>query len=120
MFSRGDKEFVIDMFLSCQKILEYTKGMNFKEFEKDQKTIDAVVRNIEILGEAVKNISQGFREKYINVEWSEIARTRDKLIHFYFGIDKEVIWDIVNVDIPKLFEKLRQILKEENWENELD
>ncbi len=120
MYNRGDKEFVLDMFLSCQKILEYTKGLSFKDFEKDSKTVDAVIRNIEILGEAVKNISQEFRKKHTDVEWNEIARTRDKFIHFYFGIDKEVVWDIVNEDIPVLFEKLRNIIKNEGWEDELE
>ena len=91
MYKRGNKEFVLDMFLSCQNVLEYTKGMSFEDFKKDSKTVDAVVRNIEILGEAVKNITSSFREKYPEVEWSEIAKTRDKFIHFYFGLDIEVI-----------------------------
>jgi len=54
MYKRGDKEFVLDMFLSCQKILQYTEGLSFEDFKGDSETIDAVVRNIEILGEAVK------------------------------------------------------------------
>ena len=120
MYNRGDKEFVLDMFLSCQKILEYTKGMSFEEFEEDSKTIDAVIRNVEILGEAVKNISKNFREKYPDVEWSIIARTRDKLIHFYFGIDITTLWKTVKFDVPVLFRKLENIIKNEGWEDELE
>ena len=91
MYKRGNKEFILDMFLACQRILEYTKDMSSEEFVKDNKTLDAVVRNVEILGEAVKNISKEFMEKYPEIEWSKIARTRDKFIHFYFRIDKEVV-----------------------------
>jgi len=120
MYNRGDKEFVIDMFLSCQKILKYTEGMVFEEFENDSRTIDAVVRNIEILGEAVKNISRQFKEKYPEVDWSIIARTRDKLIHFYFGIDIVILWKIVKFNIPVLFKKLENIIKNEGWEDELE
>jgi len=120
MYKRGDKEFILDMFLACQKILEYTRGLSFEDFENDSKTFDAVVRNIEIIGEATKNISNEFREKYKDIEWKEIARTRDKFIHFYFGIDKEVVWDIASIDVPRLLEKLKTIIKNEGWENELE
>ncbi len=120
MYKRGDKEFVLDMFLACHKILKYTKGLSFEDFKKDDKTVDAVIRNIEILGEAVKNISKDFRKKYMDVEWSKIARTRDKFIHFYFGIDREVVWDIVNEDIPPLFEKLKNIIENEGWKGDIE
>ena len=118
MYKRGDKEFILDMFFSCQKILKYTEGLSFEEFKNDEKTTDAVVRNIEILGEAVKNISKEFRERYPHIEWKEIAKTRDKLIHFYFGIDVEIVWKIVKFDIPSLYEKLKDIIRKEGWEDE--
>jgi len=120
MYRRGEREFVLDMFLACRKILDYTKDMTFEEFLSDDKTLDAVIRNIEILGEAVKSISKEFREKYPEIEWSKIARTRDKLIHFYFGVDPEITWSIVKIDIPTLFEKLKKIIKEQGWEDALD
>ncbi len=84
MYKRHDKEFVVDMYLACEKIMRYVKGLTYEEFKQDSKTIDAVVRNIEILGEAAKNISQDFRGRWPDIEWSEIARTRDKLIHFWY------------------------------------
>lgn len=120
MYKRETKEYILDMFLACQKILEYTKNLCFEEFAEDNKTLDAVVRNIEIIGEAVKNVSEKFVKKYQDVEWSKIARTRDKFIHFYFGIDKEVVWDIVYENIPVLFEKLKNIIKGEGWEDEIE
>ena len=120
MYKREDKELVLDMFFACQRILEYTKGLSYVDFKSDNKTLDAVIRNIEILGEAAKNVSKDFTEKYHNIEWSKIARTRDKLIHFYFGVDVDTIWDIVNKNIPILFEELRIIIKKEGWENEFE
>ena len=119
MYKRGDREYILDMFLACRKILDYTEGMTFEEFLSDDKTLDAVVRNIEILGEAVKGISKEFREKYPDIEWSKIARTRDKLIHFYFGVDPEITWKIVKMDIPSLLERLEIIIKEQGWELDL-
>ncbi len=120
MYKRGDREFIVDMFLACWKILDYTEDMTFEEFLSDDKTLDAVVRNIEILGEAVKGISKEFREKYQDIEWNKIARTRDKLIHFYFGVNPEITWRIVKMDIPILLEKLGKIIKERGWEDVLD
>lgn len=116
MYKRGDKEFILDMFLACKRILEYTKGMDYEMFSKNQLVIDAVARNIEILGEASKNISKQFKEKYHNVEWSEIAKTRDKIIHNYFGISLTILWDIITIDIPLLKEKLEKVIELENWE----
>ena len=117
---RSDKEFIVDMYLACQKILDYTKGMAFDDFTKDDKTIDAVIRNLEILGEAVKNTTQYIREKYPDIEWSKLARMRDKLIHFYFGVNYSIVWKIITMDIPVLFEKLRHIIEQEEWKNELE
>jgi uncharacterized protein with HEPN domain len=86
-------------------------------FLKDEKTIDACIRNVEILGEAGKNISLEFKEKYPEIEWSAIARTRDKLIHSYFGVDVEILWKIVKYDIPELKQKLENITYKEGWQN---
>lgn len=118
MYKRTEKEFVFDILIACERILKYTDGMDFETFSKDEKTIDAVVRNIEIIGEAVKNLSREFTEKYQEVEWKEIAKTRDKIIHFYFGVNLSIIWDIVTVDIPELKQKLENIIRQEGWQNE--
>ncbi len=120
MYSRGDKEFIIDMFLASKKILKYTEGMSFVDFINDEKTFDAVIRNFEILGEAVKNISKGFKEKYPEIEWKKVAGTRDKLIHFYFGIDKEIVWDTIKKNIPELLKRLKAVIQAEGWEGEIE
>jgi uncharacterized protein with HEPN domain len=99
MYKRGDKEFILDMLNACEKIIKYTENLDFEAFLEDEKTIDACIRNLEILGEAVKNISLEFTKKYPEIEWREIARTRDKLIHSYFGVDTEILWKIVKYDI---------------------
>ena len=118
MSKRGDREFLMDMLIACEKIIKYTKDLSYEDFRRNDIVIDAVVRNIEILGEASKNISEGLKKKYPEVEWREILRTRDKIIHFYFGVDLSIVWDIITVDIPALKEKLKGIIEKEGWENE--
>ncbi|RLC46063.1 MAG: hypothetical protein DRH57_06800 [Candidatus Cloacimonadota bacterium] len=86
--------------------------MNFEEFLQNIKTQDAVVRNIEIIGEAVKNISAAIREKYNNIEWRDISGIRDKIIHHYFGIKWEIVWSVIKNNLPKLKLKIEKILNE--------
>ena len=116
MPKRGDREFLMDMLISCERIMKYTEDLSYERFRGNDMIIDAVVRNIEILGEASKNISEKLKKKYPEVEWREISRTRDKIIHSYFGVDLSIVWDIVTVDIPSLRKKLERIAKEEGWE----
>jgi len=116
MSKRGDREFLMDMLIACEKIIKYTKDLSYEDFRRNDIVIDAVVRNIEILGEASKRISEGLKKKYPEVEWREILRTRDKIIHFYFGVDLSIVWDIITVDIPALKEKLKRIIEKEGWE----
>lgn len=113
MSKRADKEYLRDILIACENITEYIAGYNFNMFLDDRKTQDAVLRNIEIIGEAVKSISDTTKKKYTMIEWKEIARTRDKLIHSYFGVDLDVVWDIITVDIPELQEQIKKIIKEE-------
>ena len=119
MYERKDKDFILDMFLACQRILKYIKDLSFEKFLKDDKTIDAVIRNIEILGEATKNLSESFTNKHKQIEWSKIAKARDKLIHFYFGINEEIVWDIATNDIPALLKKLKDLIEKEGWSDEI-
>jgi uncharacterized protein with HEPN domain len=99
---RRDKDFLGDIQEAMEAVAFYTKGMTFRKFLDDRKTQDAVVRNFEVMGEAAKNISPFFKGKYPDVPWREIAGLRDKLIHFYFGIDYKIVWSITKKALPKL------------------
>ena len=91
---------------------EFLENTTFEEFINDRKTKDAVVRELEVIGEAVKNLPDDFRDKYPKVPWRKMAGLRDKLIHFYFGIDYEMVWKIVKEDIPETRLSIEKILSE--------
>ena len=80
-------------------------------FESNVDLIDAMIRRIEIIGEAVKNLSPHLKERYTNISWENIAGMRDKLIHKYFEVDLDVVWNVISTDIPKLKEKILEIKK---------
>ena len=84
--------------------------MNFEDFSNNELIQDGVIRNLEIIGEAVKNLPDDIKKDYPDVEWRKIAGLRDILIHAYFGVDLEVIWDIVKNKVPELREMVRKIL----------
>jgi len=104
--------YINDIYYSCSKILEYTKGYDLKKFKKDGKTVDAVVRNLEIIGEAAKNVPAVFKNLHKTIAWKEIIGMRNKVAHEYFGIDEEILWETVRRDIPMLFEKISKIKKD--------
>jgi uncharacterized protein with HEPN domain len=95
------------------KILESVKGITKEKFIENELLRDASVRRIEIIGEAVKNIPDSFRRKYPKIEWQGISGIRDKLIHYYFGVDFNVVWRVIEKDIPKLKLEINSLLKKE-------
>ncbi len=112
MSKRDDVDLIEDVFISMKKILSYVSNMSYENFLEDEKTQDAVIRNIEIIGEAAKLISSEIKTKYKNIPWKMITGTRDRLIHSYFGINVDIIWEIATIDIPKLFKEIEGIKKD--------
>ena len=107
---RDYKLYLDDILQAIGKIEKYTKGLNdIKQLEQDGLVVDGVVRNLEIIGEAVKNIPTDIREKYSDMEWKKIAGLRDILAHDYFGIDMEILWDIIKNKLPELKTKVSQL-----------
>ncbi len=86
--------------------------MQFDDFVKDKKTINAVVRSLEVIGETTKKIPDSFREEYSEIPWKRMAGMRDKLIHEYFGIDLEIVWEVINSDLPPIKPLIQKVLED--------
>lgn len=110
--SREYRLYLNDMRVACQKTLRYTRNLTLDQFLKDEKTFDAVLHNLEILGEAAKHIPPDVQSPYPHVEWRKIAGLRDVIAHEYLGIDEDILWDIIENRIPLLLNDLLRILAE--------
>ncbi len=111
MSKRNWRYFIADILECIRKIKIYTSGMSYDDFMKDDKTKDAVLRNLEIIGEAAKQISRNIREKYEEIPWKQIIGLRNRLIHGYFVVDYDIVWDIVKKELPELEIKMEKILQ---------
>ncbi|HWR26481.1 MAG TPA: DUF86 domain-containing protein [candidate division Zixibacteria bacterium] len=109
---KDDAVFLKHVLDSINQIEEYVEGMGFEDFVSSKLVQDGVVRQLEIIGEATKHLSPELREKYPKIPWEDIAGMRDKLIHHYFGVDLEVVWDTVEKDLPALKKNVKKILGE--------
>ncbi len=109
--SKRDTLFLLeDMLQSAQKIKRYTKDLDYDSFLADEKTIDAVVRNFEIIGEAANRIDQDFRDSNPEIEWTRIRGFRNRIVHDYFGIDHEIVWSIVESYLDEMIDWLYTII----------
>ncbi len=109
---KKDPLIFVQLIEECINRIElYTKGFTKKQFLTSMKTQDSVVHNIEIIGEAAKNISKSFQDEYPAIPWKNMIRTRDKLVHGYFGVDLDITWDVVKREVPKLKKEIQKILQ---------
>ena len=108
---RDYKLYLDDILQAIQKIEKYTKGLSADKLKKEDLVVDGIVRNLEIIGEAAKNMPQDIKKDHPDIEWKKIAGLRDILAHEYFAIDLEILWDIVKNKLPELKAKITILLK---------
>ena len=108
---RDYKVYLEDILHAIAKVREYTAGFSQGDFARDGKTFDAVIRNLEVIGEAVKAVPEAIRSQHPEADWKKMAGLRDLLIHRYFGINVEIVWDIIQNKLPALEEQIRRFLK---------
>ena len=110
---RSYRMYLDDILISINRISEYIENYTFIEFKRDYKTVDAVIRNFEIIGEASKNLPSELKEKYSDLPWEEMYLLRNKVSHEYFGIDYEIIWDVATNYLQENKSQIEEILSKE-------
>lgn len=114
MSERDFRLYCADILDSGTAILEFVKGLDFEEFCNDRKTYSAVIREFEIIGEAVGKLPEHLKQKRADVEWQDIKDFRNLLTHEYFGVDLEIVWRIIEDDLPILLDATREIMPADN------
>ena len=109
MKDRELRDYINDLIEACEDILSFTKGMSYSDFASDRKTVNAVIRSLEVIGEATKKLPTSLRNNYPDVPWKQMAGMRDKLIHEYFGIDKQMVWQAAEKHIPNILALIKDI-----------
>ena len=106
---KDDLIFIEHILESITAIENFSKGLKKEDLHSNRLKKSALVREIEIIGEASKNVSENIKKKYNKIPWREISGTRDKMIHHYFGVDLNIVWDIIKVNIPELKKQIQKI-----------
>jgi uncharacterized protein with HEPN domain len=112
MSSRTDQDFLSDILEAIRRARTYAADLSYDEFLLDTRTQDAVVRTLEILGEAAKRLSPQLRDRYPAVPWKRMAGLRDKLIHDYFGVNLDIVWEIVTLELPGVSVQVERVMEE--------
>lgn len=107
---RSEKLYVEDMVLAIEKVLNYTQGFNFERFEKDELTKDAVLLNLQIIGEAANKISLATQKKHAAVPWRDMADFRIIVAHIYFSVSYDKVWELISQHLPENLIELRRVL----------
>lgn len=111
MSKRDDRLLLEDMAEAVGKILRYTEGRSFEEWQQDEFLQDAVIRNFEVIGEACRHVSHAVTRDHPDVDWQGIRDFRNLLVHEYFGVDPTIVWEIISAELPRLQDKLATLLK---------
>lgn len=109
MSKREPKLLVSDILESAHKILTYTEGQSFDDFTKDSKTVDAVIRNFEIIGEAANRLPEDFKAHFSEIDWHRIRGFRNRIVHDYFGIDYSIVWTIKETFLSLMIAQLQPL-----------
>ncbi len=112
MSERTDRDFLEHIREAAERASSYTETMTFEEFLEDTKTQDAVIRNIEIIGEATKNLSDELRDRHPDIPWKGLAGMRDRLIHQYFGVNLDIVWNVAREELPEISLQTKKIIME--------
>ncbi|MFO8009116.1 MAG: DUF86 domain-containing protein [Candidatus Brocadiia bacterium] len=105
-------DYIADILNAAREVEEFTEGMAFDAFVADKKTINAVIRSLEVMGEAAKRIPEEIRQRYPGVPWKQMAGMRDKLIHEYSGVDLQIVWGVVKEELPPLRPRVRAMAQD--------
>src|SRR3989344_459129 len=103
-------DYIQDIFDSIEEVEMFIKGFDYDAFKKDRKTINAVVRSLEVIGEAVKKVPEDVKNQYSEIPWKNMSGMRDKLIHEYFGVYEEIVWNVASEELPPLKSSFQRIL----------